>query len=309
MGKPHTSSNPLSSSGESPANLTSSPSIGAPASARGDIVLDAFLGSGTTLIAAERYNGGSIGGVIFLPFWVAAIRTLGFSNAATAISFAGGQSRQFRAVWQAARKNATVRATCGALSQADEQPGAAAVGQHGAHFGSLSRHPADGAVRQYVHHLPSATLLPQNIVQNIPLTGRRGDLGLYDPIATGGPDHRRDLEALAGVGVEIGDVGRDRVASKGIPHRCPLVRRQRGQAWSDHLPKDHFEIEGPADYRRYHVVSLPKWRRLAGLHDRHQPGVELFHRRRHLRRDGGSGQSERECDRGEHEPQQGAAIG
>ena len=31
----------------------------------------------------------------------------------------------------------------GFLSQANEQPGAAAVGQHGAHFGSLSRHPAD----------------------------------------------------------------------------------------------------------------------------------------------------------------------
>ena len=45
----------------------------------------------------------------------------------------------------------------GFLAQADEQPGAAAVGQHGAHFGSLSRHPADGAVNQYVHHLPSAT--------------------------------------------------------------------------------------------------------------------------------------------------------
>jgi hypothetical protein len=34
------------------------------------------------------YNGGSIGGVIFSPFWVAAIPTLGFSNAAAAISFA-----------------------------------------------------------------------------------------------------------------------------------------------------------------------------------------------------------------------------
>src|SRR5215472_11375111 len=76
----------------------------------------------------------------------------------------------------------------GFLSQADEQPGAAAVSQHGAHFGSLSRHPADGAVNQYVHHLPSATLLPHDVVQNIPLTGSRGDLGLYDPIATGGPD-------------------------------------------------------------------------------------------------------------------------
>ena len=76
----------------------------------------------------------------------------------------------------------------GFLSQADEQPGAAAVGQHGTHFGSLSRHPADGAVNQYVHHLPSATLLPHNVVQNIPLTGSRGDLGLYDPIAPGGPD-------------------------------------------------------------------------------------------------------------------------
>src|SRR5215813_834740 len=71
----------------------------------------------------------------------------------------------------------------GFLSQADEQPGAAAVGQHGAHFGSLSRHPADGAVHQYVDHLPSATLLPHNIVQNIPLTGRRSDLGLDDPVA------------------------------------------------------------------------------------------------------------------------------
>src|SRR5215470_917074 len=50
-------------------------------------------------------------------------------------------------------------------------PGAAAVGQHGAHFGSLSRHPADGAVNQYVHHLPSATPLPHDIVQNIPLSG------------------------------------------------------------------------------------------------------------------------------------------
>jgi maleylacetoacetate isomerase len=37
------------------------------------------------------------------------------------------------------------------------------------------------------------------------LTGRRGDQGLYDPIATGGPDDRRDLEALAGVGVEMAD--------------------------------------------------------------------------------------------------------
>src|SRR5262249_47989976 len=69
----------------------------------------------------------------------------------------------------------------GFLSQADEQPGAAAVGQHGAHFGSLSCHPADGAVNQYVHHLPSATLLPHNIVQNIPFTGSGGDLGLDDP--------------------------------------------------------------------------------------------------------------------------------
>src|SRR6516225_10662795 len=105
----------------------------------------------------------------------------------------------------------------GFLSQADEQPGAAAVGQHGAHFGSLSRHPADGAVNRYVYHLPSATLLPHDVVQNIPLTGSRDDLGLYDPIAPGGPDDRRDLEALAGVGVEIGDVGRNRVAPKGIP--------------------------------------------------------------------------------------------
>ena len=104
----------------------------------------------------------------------------------------------------------------GFLSQADEQPGAAAVGQHGAHFGSLSRHPADSAVHQYVHHLPSATLLPHNIVQNIPLTGRRGDLGLYDPIATGGPDDRRDLEALAGIGVEIGDVGLIDANSRGV---------------------------------------------------------------------------------------------
>jgi hypothetical protein len=34
------------------------------------------------------YNGGSIGGVIFSPLWVAAIGTLGFSSAAAAISFA-----------------------------------------------------------------------------------------------------------------------------------------------------------------------------------------------------------------------------
>src|SRR6516225_9039673 len=114
----------------------------------------------------------------------------------------------------------------GFLSQADEQPSAAAVGQQGAHLGSLSRHPADGAVNQYVHHLPSATLLPHNIIQNISLTGSRGDLGLYDPIATGGPYDRRDLEALAGVGVEIGDIGRDRVAAKGIPHRA-----QPGVQW------------------------------------------------------------------------------
>src|SRR5262245_27602115 len=120
-----------------------------------------------------------------------------------------------------------------------------------------SGHPADGAVNQDVHHLPSATPLPHDIVQNIPLSGRRRDLGLYDPIATGGPDDRRDLKALAGVCVEIGDVGRDRVAPKGIPQRCPLVRGLRGQVRPDHLPKDHFEIKGPADYRRYHVVSLP----------------------------------------------------
>ena len=34
------------------------------------------------------YNGGSIGGVIFSPLWVASIDTLGFSNATTAISVA-----------------------------------------------------------------------------------------------------------------------------------------------------------------------------------------------------------------------------
>src|SRR5262244_1265898 len=104
----------------------------------------------------------------------------------------------FRIVICASNATAEYRRTVGGfLSQADEQPGAAAVSQHGAHFGSLSRHPADGAVNQDVHHLPSATLLAHNIVQNIPLTGRRGDLGLYDPTATGGPDDRRDLEALA----------------------------------------------------------------------------------------------------------------
>jgi hypothetical protein len=36
---------------------------------------------------AMAYNGGSIGGVIFSPFWVVAIGTLGFSSAATVISF------------------------------------------------------------------------------------------------------------------------------------------------------------------------------------------------------------------------------
>src|SRR5271169_1245693 len=97
----------------------------------------------------------------------------------------------------------------GFLSQADEQPGAGVIGRHGAHLGSLSRHPTDGAVHQHVYHLPSATLLPHNIVQNIPLTGSRGDLGLYDPIAASDPDDRRNLEALTGVSVEIGDVGRD----------------------------------------------------------------------------------------------------
>src|SRR5215831_19454500 len=43
----------------------------------------------------------------------------------------------------------------GFLSQADEQPGAAAVGQHRAHFGSLSRHPA-GAIHDlfpWLRHL------------------------------------------------------------------------------------------------------------------------------------------------------------
>jgi glucose uptake protein GlcU len=35
------------------------------------------------------YNGGSIGGVIFSPLWVAAIGVLGFSNAAAAIAQAG----------------------------------------------------------------------------------------------------------------------------------------------------------------------------------------------------------------------------
>jgi hypothetical protein len=34
------------------------------------------------------YNGGSIGGVIFSPLWVAAIGMLGFPKSAAAISFA-----------------------------------------------------------------------------------------------------------------------------------------------------------------------------------------------------------------------------
>src|SRR5215831_10076413 len=42
--------------------------------------------------------------------------------------------------------------------------------------------------------------------------------------------------------------------------------------------------------------------------DRHQSGGELFHRRRHLRRDGGLAQSECECARGERGPPEGAAI-
>jgi MFS family permease len=35
---------------------------------------------------ATAYNGGSVGGVIFSPLWVAAIGALGFSNAAAAIA-------------------------------------------------------------------------------------------------------------------------------------------------------------------------------------------------------------------------------
>jgi hypothetical protein len=81
----------------------------------------------------------------------------------------------------------------------------------------LGRDPADRAGGQHVHHLPAATFLPHHVVQPVRLTGPRSDPRLYDPIAADGPDGRDDLEALAEITVEIRDVGRDGIASEGIP--------------------------------------------------------------------------------------------
>ena len=119
----------------------------------------------------------------------------------------------------------TARQLRGLPMQADEQSRTATIREHGPNFGPLGRDTADRTFRQHVDDAPSATGLPHHIGQHVRLAGGCHDLGLYDPIVAGGRNTGQDLEALARVVVEVGDVGRDGIAPKGVPQGRLLVRR------------------------------------------------------------------------------------
>jgi hypothetical protein len=81
--------------------------------------------------------------------------------------------------------------------------------------------------------------------------------------------------------VDDGDNRRRRAVSKGDCHAAIADCGSKSDTMFIDFPSVAFAIS-------------TKRCRLAGLHDRHQSGMKLFHRRRHLRRDGGSAQSKSE---------------
>ena len=112
----------------------------------------------------------------------------------------------------------------GLPSQADDQCGAAPVGEHGTDLGTLGRNAADRAVGQHVDDPPSATGLAHHIGKNMRLTGGTDEPGLYDPIVADRRNTGKNFETPAG-GVEIGDVGGDCITPEGILQGCLLIRR------------------------------------------------------------------------------------
>src|SRR5271165_3726419 len=104
------------------------------------------------------------------------------------------------------------RQFCGLPTQADEQFGTAAIRQDRPYLGTLGRDPADRTVRQHVDYPPSAAGLSHDIGQHMRLAEGCHDLGLHHPVTADGGNTGQDLEALAGIVVEVRDVGRDGIA-------------------------------------------------------------------------------------------------
>src|SRR5712664_2163462 len=104
----------------------------------------------------------------------------------------------------------------GLASQANEQPRAAAIGEHRAYFGALSSNPTNRTIRQHIHDPPATGGLPHHIGQRMRLARGRYDPCLYDPVVAGAADGGQKLETLAGVTLEIGYIGGDRVTPESI---------------------------------------------------------------------------------------------
>jgi len=191
--------------------------------------------------------------------------------------------------------------------QADEQSRTATVREHRPNFGPLGGDTADRTFRQHVDDAPSGTRLSHHIGQHMRLAGGCHDLRFYHPIVAGGCNTGQDLEALARVVVEVGDVGRDSIPPKGVLQGRLLIRGKRSPACPNNLADNHLEVESPADHWRNFVVSLTEWDGFAGFHNFDQAGMELFYRSRHL--GGHGGRSRTENSPTENELQNGAAIG
>ena len=109
--------------------------------------------------------------------------------------------------------------------QADEQSRTATIREHRPNFGPLGRDTADRTFRQHVDDAPSGTGLSHHISQHMRLAGGCHDLGLYHPIIADGCNTGQDLEALARVVIEVGDIGRNGITPESVPQGRLLVRR------------------------------------------------------------------------------------
>src|ERR1700746_690991 len=135
------------------------------------------------------------------------------------------------------------------MPQTDQQFHAAAIGEQGAHFGALRGYAADRTLRQHINHFPPTAFVPHDVVQGVHSATRRSDPRLYDAIVADGPDAGLSIEALPRIGVEIGDIGGNRVAAESICERRLLVRGQGGPTRADDLAQNYLEIKSLAYHR------------------------------------------------------------
>ena len=124
-----------------------------------------------------------------------------------------------------------------------------------------------------------AVVVAHHIIQPHVVAAAGDDLGPDDPIGAGIARARQDLEVLAVIFVEVGDIGRDREPAKHIQQarlrrRRPCVSQRR----PDRNLQHGLQVEHLVHHRRQRVEALRERRRVAGPHRRFQRRVQIMQR-------------------------------